>query len=577
MVALFPKVTGEVIEVQGSSLTLSLGRRDGLQPGIELSLYREGRELRHPKTGEVLGRTEQDLGRASVTQVFEAYSAGAVSRGSDIRPGDRVRLSAGKIKLTLLPLLGGVKDNLAEAATHELIEGLNRTGRFQVSMGDGVNVWLAQEGITGEEVVQGKGLAAAAQRFKLEQLLVVYFKRVQNKPFMEVRLFAFPSATALLSTAQFVPPSIKPAQRGEFSGAPQPRPQAPQPKQKSLLARLLGGDLEAGTYSSGESSIPLREVARFGFAVLAMDVAVSPKDRVPLLVITDGDRIYLYRLEDRTLKPEWTYNAGSVGRIISVQLADLDDDGVVEVVANRYHPQPNIGLTSLILTTRNGKAAVVAQDLPHILLAVDANGDGIKKQLWAQRFTPDGFFAKGHAERYSLRGGALVPEGLVRVPSNFRATGATMSNVGGKGPRALAFIDEHNRLRISTGAEETWRSSTAVGGGGYLKVEVQTYIERGGRSYFYHMEPMPLAVDLDGDGIDEIVVPQNQSPGMLAVVFRGPAGFRLQSVNSGFEVTITGLGAIPGEGTPALIASVVRFSGLFRTSGETQIIMAVPE
>ena len=54
---------------------------------------------------------------------------------------------------------------------------------------------------------------------------------------------------------------------------------------------------------------------------------------------------------------------------------------------------------------------------------------------------------------------------------------------------------------------------------------------------------MPLSVDLDGDGVDEIVVPQNQIPGRLAVIFRGPGGYRFQTVNSGFEGTITALGS----------------------------------
>ena len=91
------------------------------------------------------------------------------------------------------------------------------------------------------------------------------------------------------------------------------------------------------------------------------------------------------------------------------------------------------------------------------------------------------------------------------------------------------------------------------------------------------MEPMPLAVDLDGDGVEEIIVPQNQVEGHLAVVFRGPAGYRLQSINSGFEGTITGLGAIPGEDPPTLIVAVVRFSNFAKTAGETQIIMTTSE
>ena len=51
ILSLFPKVDGDVLEVQDSTVTLSLGKKDGLTPGVELSVYREGRELRHPRTG----------------------------------------------------------------------------------------------------------------------------------------------------------------------------------------------------------------------------------------------------------------------------------------------------------------------------------------------------------------------------------------------------------------------------------------------------------------------------------------------------------------------------------------------
>ena len=85
----------------------------------------------------------------------------------------------------------------------------------------------------------------------------------------------------------------------------------------------------------------------------------------------------------------------------------------------------------------------------------------------------------------------------------------------------------------------------------------------------------PVAIDLDGDGVDEILVPQNQTAGMLAVVYKGPAGYRLQSVNSGFEGTITAFGAVPGD-TPMLVAAVVRYTGTLTAEGETQIIITLP-
>jgi hypothetical protein len=576
--ALFPKVDGEVIEVQAGTVTLALGSRDGLVPSVELALYRQGRELRHPRTGEILGRTEPALGRMIVREVFEAYSTGPASQGSEVQPGDRARISAGKIKLTLVPIVqSGVKDGLADAAVHEVIEALNRTGRFQISPGDAISVWLNQQGIKREDILAGKGLDSLVERFKVEHLLVIAFSRVQAKPYMDVRLFSAPSASPRLTTALFVPPTIKPAgAKGDFSAGGRRDSQTPT-SQRSFLARLLFGDLDAGTYSSGESVIALKDIAKFPFVAVSMDIAVGSKDKIARMALTDGDRVYLYRVTpERVLEPEWTYRADSRARIFSVQLAELDGDGTPYVVVNRFHPIQAILVNSLILTTKEKKAVVAVEDVSDILIAVDVAGDGAKKVLWAQSFAENGFFKQGDAFRVTLKNGKLVSDGRVRVPSTFRATGATFSNISGKGTRALAFIDEFNRLRITIDTEDAFRSSTQVGGG-LSKLGVERQIERGGRTYIYNHEPMPLSVDLDGDGIEEIVVPQNQLPGRLAVVYKGPGGYRFQTVNSGFEGTVVALGAITGDGTPVLIAAVTRYTNMLNTQGETNIIMTTAE
>jgi hypothetical protein len=578
---LFPKFQGEVLEAQGDTLTLGAGVRAGARVGLEVEVYREGREIKHPRTGEILGRAEDVLGTARITQAQETLSVAQAPVGLQIKPGDRFRVSSAKVKIVLLPLLGSLRETLVETATQEMVERLASTGRFQVTMGDSINVYLAQQRITASDFLGGKGVREASQQFKADNILAVYFTRAQGKPFMEVRFFSAPRPDPAVTTSFFVPPStLRAANPGpRFSqGGPADPPQA---RPRTLLQRLLGGQMEAGSYSTGENSLPLREVAKFNFPVLAMDIAVAPADKLPHMVVSDGDQIYMYRIVNQKIEPEWTKSVRSLGKVFSLQLADLNGDGQLEVIGNRYAPR--VGLNAFVLETKDGKPSFAIEYVTDFLFAVDLKGEGVKQTLWMQRYSPEDFFTLGQADQMTLKDGKLTTDKTVRVPGTFRPMGAAFSNVMGKDTRSLALIDEFNRLQIVNEGEELWRSSTQVGGS-YQTVELVGAVRssRMDRSKFFKMEPTPLAVDLDGDGIDELIVPQNLvREGLLAVVFKGPAGFRLQSINSGFEGGITCLGAFKTEDSsqPTIIAAVVRFNGLVKSfgGGETQIIMTVPQ
>jgi hypothetical protein len=568
---LFPKFDGDVLEVRNGVLTLGSGVKVGARPGLEVELFRAGREIKHPRTGEVLGRAEDILGTTRLAQAQEDFSVAPAPAGVEIKPGDRFRVSSGKVGIVLLPLLGSLRETL---------ERLTATGRFRVTMGDTINVFLAQQRVTATDFLAGKGVREASEQFKADNILAVYFTRSQGKPFMDVRFFSGPRPDPAITAAFFVPPStLRAANPGpRFSqGGPANPPQA---KPRSLLQRLLGGDLEAGSYSTGENSLPLREVAKFKFPVLAMDIAVSPKDKLPHMVVSDGDQIYMYRIVNQKVEPEWSKSVRSLGRVFSLQLADLDDDGHLEVIGNRYAPK--VGLNSFIISAKDGKPSMLVEYVSDFLFAVDLKGDGVKRTLWSQRYSPQNFFTPGQADQMMLKDGKLVTDKAVRVPGSFRPMGAAFSNVMGKDTRSLALIDEFNRLQIVSEGEELWRSSTSVGGG-YMSIELVDAVRssRTEHGKFFKIEPTPLAVDLDGDGVDELIVPQNLvREGLLAVVFKGPAGFRLQSINSGFEGGITCLGAYKTEDAtqPTIIAAVVRFSNvLLQGFGETQIIMTVPQ
>ncbi len=68
-----PLVDGFVIQVNGDQIMLDKGLTSGLKPGMKCIIYREGKEIRHPITGEILGRETKIIGTVLVNDAFEKY------------------------------------------------------------------------------------------------------------------------------------------------------------------------------------------------------------------------------------------------------------------------------------------------------------------------------------------------------------------------------------------------------------------------------------------------------------------------------------------------------------------------
>ncbi len=86
-----PLVDGFVIQVNGNQIMLDKGLGNGLKPGMKCIIYREGKEIRHPITGEILGRETKIIGTVLVNDAFEKYSiARPISmEGGAVTVGDK--------------------------------------------------------------------------------------------------------------------------------------------------------------------------------------------------------------------------------------------------------------------------------------------------------------------------------------------------------------------------------------------------------------------------------------------------------------------------------------------------------
>jgi TolB-like protein len=70
----FPLVEGLVIQRQGKHVIVDCGRKQAIQQYMKLILFRDGKVIRHPRTGKRLGGLVDILGEARVDAVFDMMS-----------------------------------------------------------------------------------------------------------------------------------------------------------------------------------------------------------------------------------------------------------------------------------------------------------------------------------------------------------------------------------------------------------------------------------------------------------------------------------------------------------------------
>lgn len=155
LVSYFPKVQGEVKAVQADRLTIALGTKEGLMPGMSLTLWRAGKELLHPVSGIVLGREEEEVGTVEVTVVGEGSSTAVVRKNQkDPKPGDRARITPKKIRLAIIPLTTDRPE-----LVKQLADQLAASGRFSVLERGKTDAFVKERKLMDRSMIKGMGSA----------------------------------------------------------------------------------------------------------------------------------------------------------------------------------------------------------------------------------------------------------------------------------------------------------------------------------------------------------------------------------------------------------------------------------
>jgi hypothetical protein len=490
--AAFPKVSGRVIGLERERVLLDLGAKDQVIPGLELQVYREGQEFKHPYTGQVLGRLDRDVGRVRILEVHQNFSAAEViqqTEGTLVQQGDYVRVTSARVILALPNVdVSDVAGANTRSVTRDLTNALVKTGRFEVMSDQRIRAAL-QEEKTGnpDQLADPTTLQALWKRLRVSAVLLSKLSLMEKAVTWDVQVISTVRGDSITLASS------------EVRGA--------SPRVASAGSRV------SGSFAGGQEAPRIDQVA-FGaqelpFRAWAMAAGELTGDGTVKLAVTDGQGVYIYDVERTGIKQRWSLAGTTADNIIAVDAADINGNGVAEVFVTNHTSQ---GVRSYVLEYQGGEFRKIWDEVPlHFRVLVDADG---KSQLYAQAAGQDRPF-DGPVRQYTWQGGRYAPGRTLSLPRQISMIyGFTLADLDGDGAPEILVLDHQDFLRVSDRAgTEIYRSSDHYGGS---EVVLEYDPERAGPHTRSGIEPKRVMVqgrmyfqDILGDGKKQLILPRN--------------------------------------------------------------------
>ena len=326
-----------------------------------------------------------------------------------------------------------------------------------------------------------------------------------------------------------------------------------------------------------------RQMAKVNLVVKGMDVGDLDNDGILEMVFTDGEKIFVYQMTDKGLKYSYRYHFDKWGSIVNILVGDITGDHKDEILVNTFKETED-GFSSFVIAKKEGKYRIVADNIPFVMGFLGGKSVADKGVYFVgQGFAEEELF-NSTVSRLQFKDGEVVSTGQFSVPMGFTLPGAVYEDINNDRIKELCFINKQNFLVIYQGSKRLWVSDERLAGSLH---DVQYEVGTQRMSYTEKRQiSSPLrAYDLDGDGVKEILLIDNESgmstalgeygflkKGHVKMVRNSGNGFVVQKVTGVIGGPVQGMQIVKDE---LVCAMVKRGDDLLQLSGKT-FLLAFP-
>jgi hypothetical protein len=475
--AYFPGVEGYVVSVLDQTIYTDIPAEAGVRPGSELAIFREGDEIVHPLTGQVLGHFEKILGIIRVEEVRGEYTTGLLvgkDPGSEIKPGDRVRISSSQLRVgVVLPDFGEEESEEWFIVQNEVLMALEKSDRFLTAD--------PTDDLTTEMLDDADAVKKIAAESGFNAILGLELDGPPRKRILQIRLYSAATGVRLATARAEVGTPKQAAAPTAAYGVQVP----------AAVARLESADQPWGAFYLRHS-------------VRSLCAGRLTGGEGVQLAVADTKSLYVYGREGSGWDLLWEDKGNRGTPIVTVDCGDIDGNGLEEIIVTRI----SRGILRSKGLEYRGGVFVEKTDAKNRFYRVVKTGPD-SWRLFAQKLNKQDP-TKGRVEEYAWDGGGYSSAGggTLPLPS---VHGLGMADVDGDGELETLIVGRDDRIYVyKSSGDLIWKSRERFGGSNlFLDAENLDQNlpvkEIGG----YLVKGRVLGTDLDGDGRWEVILTRN--------------------------------------------------------------------
>jgi TolB-like protein len=280
---------------------------------------------------------------------------------------------------------------------------------------------------------------------------------------------------------------------------------------------LVQPQREIGRIGSGE--LGFKRSQTFDFEIKGLDIGDVNGDKKNEVVIMDNHNLYVLKYDGNKLGLLQKIECGGENNFLSLDVADVNRNGVAEIIVTSIVDNK---LRSFILEYEGGKFKKVVENADFYFRVLEHPKEGpiLMGQRMGNEIAESDSAFSGPVYRFVWKKNSFEKGPEMPFPKGTKIFGLAMGDIRGQGTLELIGLDRSERLRIMTSDKDRkpfWTSADRYGGTiNFYDNIAKRKLWEGSRlpaasDWRIFIPGRILIRDLDGDGLNEVIVNKNIS------------------------------------------------------------------